>query len=126
MEVASPLSFGHTPAGSKRQFPCTPVTFDTTNRSPFGDSADDFLHQRFKRRRFAVDESMDGDNENTVNQSPFINNQAFPKPFLSSSSGKLTQVPHLHSATVLVIFVPGDVAAVSAVFVFRTNPVFGT
>mmetsp|Transcript_23329 Transcript_23329/g.57409 ORF Transcript_23329/g.57409 Transcript_23329/m.57409 type:complete len:212 (+) Transcript_23329:232-867(+) len=89
MEVASPLSFGHTAAGTKRQFPCTPVTFDTTNRSPFAESADDFLHQRsFKRRRFAVDESMEGDTENAVNQSPFINHQAFQKPLLSSSSGQ--------------------------------------
>ncbi|CAJ1954343.1 unnamed protein product [Cylindrotheca closterium] len=92
MEVASPLPFGHTAAGTKRQFPCTPVAFDTTNCSPFGESGDDFLHQRsFKRRRFAVDESMEGDTENSVNQTPFNNHQAFQKPFLSASSALSAQ-----------------------------------
>jgi hypothetical protein len=89
MEVASPLTFDHTVAGAKRQFPCSP--FDTTNRSPFGgmESSDEFVQQRsFKRRRFAVDESMEGDSENTVNQSPFQSNSAHQKPFLSSSNGE--------------------------------------
>lgn len=89
MEVASPLTFDHTVAGTKRQFPCSP--FDTTNRSPFAgmESPDEFVQQRsFKRRRFAVDESMEGDSENTVNQSPFLSHSANQKPFLSSSNGE--------------------------------------
>eukprot|EP00980_Cylindrotheca_fusiformis_P004702 scaffold993_cov110-Cylindrotheca_fusiformis.AAC.12 len=89
MEVASPLTFDHGVAGSKRQFPCSP--FDKTNRSPFAgmDSTDEFVQQRcFKRRRFAVDESMEGDTENNINQSPFLSHSAHPKPILSSSNGE--------------------------------------
>jgi hypothetical protein len=89
MEVASPLTFDHTVAGTKRQFPCSP--FDTTNRSQFAgiESSDEFVQQRsFKRRRFSVDESMEGDSENTVNQSPFLSHSAHQKPFLSASNGE--------------------------------------
>jgi hypothetical protein len=74
MEVASPLTFGHGSAGTKRHFPGAPafVAADTTNRNPFAalpDSSDEFMSQRtFKRRRFHVpDESMEGDSENSQN-----------------------------------------------------------
>ena len=90
MEVASPLTFSHTSAGAKRQFPCSPG-FDTTNRSPFsaGMDSDEFVPQRsFKRRRFTVDESMEGDSENTINQSPFLSHTSHQKNFQTATNGE--------------------------------------
>jgi len=76
MEVASPppLPFGHGSAGTKRHFPASPGFVDSTNRSPFsmlpGDSSDEYMQQRFKRRRFtSADDSMGEDTENTHNRS---------------------------------------------------------
>ena len=90
MEVASPLTFSHTSAGAKRQFPCSPG-FDTTNRSPFsaGMDSDEFVPQRsFKRRRFTVDESMEGDTENSINQSPFLSHTSNQKNFHTATNGE--------------------------------------
>ena len=66
MEVASPLSFVPNSAGPKRHLPCSP-SFVDTSLNPF-DSSDDFMqHRSFKRRRFNMDVSMEGDSENSVN-----------------------------------------------------------
>lgn len=72
MEVASPLSFGPNNAGTKRHLPCSPGFVDA-NRPHFAmDSSDEFVqHRSFKRRRFNMDVSMDGDSENSVNQASF-------------------------------------------------------
>lgn len=66
MEVASPLSFVPNSASAKRHLPCSP-SFVDTSLNPF-DSSDDFMqHRSFKRRRFNMDVSMEGDSENSVN-----------------------------------------------------------
>jgi len=92
MEVASPppLPFGHGNAGTKRHFPTSPGFVDSTNRSPFamipGDSSDEYMQQRFKRRRFtSADESMGADTENTQNHS-FLQFQSMTGKGTSSSS----------------------------------------
>ena len=100
MEVASPppLPFGHGSAGTKRHFPTSPGFVDSTNRSPFamipGDSSDEYMQQRFKRRRFtSADESMGADTENNQNHS-FLHFQSMAGKGTSSSSfahGKFSQ-----------------------------------
>ena len=88
MEVASPLSFVPSNTGTKRQFPCTQSFVDA--RNPF-DSPDEFLQQRsFKRRRFAVDVSMDGDSENSVNVVTFPMHQAQQIGMFASDNGEIS------------------------------------
>jgi hypothetical protein len=88
MEVASPLSFVPSNTGAKRQFPCTQSFVDA--RNPF-DSPDEFLQQRsFKRRRFAVDVSMDGDSENNVNVFTLPMHQAQQKGMFASDNGEIS------------------------------------
>ena len=82
MEVASPLTLGRTGGVPKRHFS---MGMETT---------DDYMAQRsFKRRRFNMDVSMDGDSENKVNQSSFPSHssvhQQQEKTFFSSPNGKL-------------------------------------
>lgn len=73
MEVASPLSFGQSRAGSKRHLPfSSTLVADPSNLTHFGPSVEgteEILGQRMKRRRFNVDTTMDGDSENNVNYS---------------------------------------------------------
>jgi hypothetical protein len=98
MEVASPITFGHATAGTKRHLPCTSA-FDKQNRSPLAgmDSSDDYMQQRsFKRRRFAVDESMEGDSENSINHSSFLTHASHQKNFLPSSNGEFSIVVSTH------------------------------
>ena len=98
MEVASPLSFAHA-AGSKRLLPCSPPPgiVDSTN-CPAQDSMEEYQQRSFKRRRFAVDESMGlSGNENTtiVNQSPFLSHNTLQHQRINfatsaSSNGKVS------------------------------------
>eukprot|EP00339_Tiarina_fusa_P014792 CAMPEP_0117015464 /NCGR_PEP_ID=MMETSP0472-20121206/12353_1 /TAXON_ID=693140 ORGANISM="Tiarina fusus, Strain LIS" /NCGR_SAMPLE_ID=MMETSP0472 /ASSEMBLY_ACC=CAM_ASM_000603 /LENGTH=216 /DNA_ID=CAMNT_0004719277 /DNA_START=67 /DNA_END=717 /DNA_ORIENTATION=+ len=74
MEVASPLPFGHASAGGKRHLPCSPGIVDSTNCGPFMEPPEEFHQRAFKRRRFAVDESMGLETENATSQSPFLLN----------------------------------------------------
>mmetsp|Transcript_35310 Transcript_35310/g.70201 ORF Transcript_35310/g.70201 Transcript_35310/m.70201 type:complete len:216 (-) Transcript_35310:144-791(-) len=90
MEVASPLSFVPNSAGPKRHLPCSP-SFVDTSLNPF-DSSDDYMqHRSFKRRRFNMDVSMEGDSENSVNHVslPVHHNQqqktVFGTPYVHSS-----------------------------------------
>jgi hypothetical protein len=94
MEVASPLTFGHSTAGAKRHLPCSPGFVDSTNRSPFSmvEPAEEFVQRAFKRRRFTVDENMESETENTMNQSPFTSHSVQQKSLFSSSNGKFVMV----------------------------------
>jgi hypothetical protein len=72
MEVASPLPFGHSAAGNKRQFPGSTGLVDSTNRSPFTMhvESDEYLNPRsFKRRRFTADDTMTDSDSATVHAS---------------------------------------------------------
>ena len=94
MEVASPLSFVPNNAGTKRHLPCSPGFVDSP-RSHFAmDQSDDFVqHRSFKRRRFNMDVSMDGDSENSVNQASFpIHHTQQQKTFFASSNGEFAMV----------------------------------
>ncbi len=79
MEVASPLTFGHVKAGSKRRFACSPLdapaAMDTTSAM---DDSSAFHAQNFKRRRCG-DTEMGNHNNNggftafgTASASPFV------------------------------------------------------
>jgi hypothetical protein len=79
MEVASPLTFGHVSAGSKRRFTCSPI-LDTPHGSVGLDAAstDDYAMdessaygQNFKRRRFGSGESSEISQANTATFSAF-------------------------------------------------------
>jgi hypothetical protein len=88
MEVASPLSFVPNNTGTKRQFPCTQSFVDARNAF---DSPDEFLQQKsFKRRRFNMDVSMDGDSENSVNHTTFPMHHLHPKSMFASDNGEIS------------------------------------
>ena len=93
MEVASPLSFAHAAAGGKRPLlaSCSPGIVDSTNCGP---AVEDFHQRAFKRRRFAVDESMGLDNENTTTTTT-----PNPNPFLSHNTAIAQQQHRLHFTT---------------------------
>jgi hypothetical protein len=89
MEVASPLQFVPNNTGTKRHLPCSP-SFVDSNRGHFAmdSSSDEFVqHRSFKRRRFNMDVSMDGDSENSVNHAsfPMHHTQQQKSPFASSN-----------------------------------------
>jgi hypothetical protein len=91
MEVASPLTFGHSTAGAKRHLPCSPGFVDSTNRSPFAmsmEQSEEFHQRSFKRRRFNMDESMEPDSENVVNQSICMSHATQQKSVFSPSNGE--------------------------------------
>ena len=90
MEVASPLSFSHK-AGAKRHLPCSPGFVDATARNPFGlesNSAEEYVNQRFKRRRFNVDEKMDDSENSTSHISPFAFQPSQKNVFSSVNNGE--------------------------------------
>lgn len=89
MEVASPLSFVPGSAGTKRQFPSCSPTFPDA-RNPFDSSTqDEFLQPRsFKRRRFNMDVSMDGDSENSVNHTSFPMHSTQQKSMFAADHGE--------------------------------------
>jgi hypothetical protein len=92
MEVASPLPFGHSAAGNKRQFPGSPGLVDSTNRSPFtmhNMESDEYVNPRlFKRRRFTADDTMTDSDSATV-QASFPSSAVQQKnSFFGASSGE--------------------------------------
>ena len=74
MEVASPLTFGHVPAGSKRRYACSPIMDDTQDAM---DESAGFGHS-YKRRRMnnepdhnAIVTANNGFSNNVATASPF-------------------------------------------------------
>lgn len=100
MEVASPLTFSHS-AGTKRHLPCSTGFVDSANRSPFGmamEPPEEYVNQRFKRRRCNLDDRMDSDSENAPSQ--FHHYLAAPpvpeKSVFSPSNGEsIVDFPHV-------------------------------
>lgn len=52
MEVASPLQFTPSQAGTKRAFPCSPGLVESTTAAVGMELTEDYAQQSFKRRRF--------------------------------------------------------------------------
>ena len=90
MEVASPLTFGHSSAGTKRHLPCTSGFADSTNRSPFsmGLEPAEVYTRSSKRYKFTADENMESESENIANQYTFSTQASPQKSLFSSSSGE--------------------------------------
>ena len=93
MEVASPLPFGHSATGNKRQFPGSPGLVDSTNRSPFTMhiESDEYANPRsFKRRRFTADDTMTDSDSTTVQASfpSFPSSAVQQKNSFSGASGE--------------------------------------
>jgi len=87
MEVASPLTFGHVKAGSKRRFACSPLdapaAMDTTSAM---DDSSAFHAQNFKRRRCGDTEM--GNHNNNGGFAPFgtASTSPFASPFGQSQA----------------------------------------
>jgi hypothetical protein len=107
MEVVSPLPFGHSAAGNKRQFPGSPGLVDSTNRSPFTMhmESDEYVNPRsFKRRRFTADDTMTDSDSATV-QASFPSSAMQQKNIFSGASGESFSIVYLVSTAFADIFV---------------------
>jgi hypothetical protein len=107
MEVASPLPFGHSAAGNKRQFPGSPALVDSTNRSPFTmhTDSDEYNPRSFKRRRFTADDTMT-DSDNTAVQASIPSFAGMQqKNSFSGASGESIVIVSLVSTAFEDIFV---------------------
>jgi hypothetical protein len=110
MEVASPLPFGHSATGNKRQFSGSPGLVDSTNRSPFTmhmEASDEYVNPRFKRRRFTADDTMTDSDSATVQASfpSFPSSAIQQKSSFSGASGESIVVNFLVSTAFGDIFV---------------------
>lgn len=74
MEVASPLTFGHVQAGTKRRFACSPIL--DASMGVESSAVDDYTmeetsnygHATKKRRRFGSSEGFEGKNHIAASQ----------------------------------------------------------